>query len=174
MRPITVKHYSVAFASGSNFLLRQRAHSRPTFFCSEKEMLLGKRKYRHSLSIQSIGKCYNFVLNKYSTSIALEKKTLTQPNPIFSQQQIFLTILAAFFFTYLSPPYQKFPVIYPIHKEHICIDGVMQLLAVYLSLLVEPLLYCSRGASIIHCTLARCIVFIILYKYKILLCKDIS
>ena len=78
------------------------------------------------------------------------------------------------FFTYLSPPYQKFPVIYPIHKEHICIDGVMQLLAVYLSLLVEPLLYCSRGASIIHCTLARCIVFIILYKYKILLCKGIS
>ena len=74
LRPITVKHYSVAFASGSNFLLRQRAHSRPTFFCSEKEMLLGKRKYRHSLSIQSIGKCYNFVLNKYSTALHLKRK----------------------------------------------------------------------------------------------------
>ena len=173
LRPITVKHYSVAFASGSNFLLRQRAHSRPTFFCSEKEMLLGKRKYRHSLSIQSIGKCYNFVLNKYSTVLHLKRKhwhSLIQS----SANNKYFWQFWLLFFTYLSPPYQKFPVIYPIHKEHICIDGVMQLLAVYLSLPVEPLLYCSRGASIIHCTLARCIVFIILYKCKIFLCKGIS
>ena len=34
--------------------------------------------------------------------------------------------------------------------DHICINGIMQLLAVYLSLPVEALLYCPHGACIIH------------------------
>ena len=48
------------------------------------------------------------------------------------------------------PKTKKLHMFIPPICDHICINGIMQLLAVYLSLPVEALLYCPHGACIIH------------------------
>ena len=83
---------------------------------------------------------------------------------------------------YLSPKHVCFwfPSIFVFDSQvylylipkHICIDGIMQLLAVYLSLPVEPLLYCSHGPCIIHYTAARCIIVHYRFIKKIVYCKS--